>query len=296
MLTSIRPLKANIQRRKNSSYLRVPDRPDWSYQLGLDNNTGILVNGQSIGPPETKTANLTYNLETGVTVIENLDVQARYTQSITDSDFRTNQSRSISTTWPDFQGRWGGLERLRVFDQSIAQGELRVDWRETHIESGLKDQPPITTTETFTLTPALVMTWKNQLNSSINVNLTQNTSDTRGSRSVTDNTTVGVELKKTFRGGGALKLFGKGVKWNNEMEATLQMAYARSGGERFQPGSTLAEPIPTTTTLSVDPLVRYTFSKNINGSAFVGYGRSFQETTGQTTTTVRLGVSAVINF
>ena len=35
-----------------------------------------------------------------------------------------------------------------MLDQSIAQGELRVDWRETHIESGLKDQPPITITET----------------------------------------------------------------------------------------------------------------------------------------------------
>ena len=107
---------------------------------------------------------------------------------------------------------------------------------------------------------------------------------------------VGVELKKTFRAGGGIKLFGKGFDWTNEMEATLQMAYAQTGGERFQPGSTLAEPIPRTTSLSVDPLVRYTFSKNINGSAFIGYGRTFFETTGQTTTTVRLGVTAVINF
>jgi hypothetical protein len=80
------------------------------------------------------------------------------------------------------------------------------------------------------------------------------------------------------------------------MEATVTAAFARSGGQRFQPGSTLPEPIPKITSLSIDPLVRYTFSKNINGSAFIGYGRSFMETTGQTTTTVRLGVTAVINF
>ncbi len=296
VLTGIRPVKVNVQRRKNSSYLRVPDRPDWSYQLGLDNNTGILVNGQSIGSPDTKNATLTYNLESGVTLRQDLDVQGRYSRSTTDTDFRANQSRSTSTTWPDLQGSWKGLERLRVLDQSISQGELRVDWRETLIETGPKDQPPITTTETFTLTPALVLTWKNQLNSSLNVSFTSNTSDTRGSKSTTDNTTVGVELKKTFRGGGGLKLFGKGFDWKNEMEATLQMAYARSGGERFQPGSSLAEPIPKMTSLSVDPLVRYTFSKNINGSAFVGYARNFMETTGQTTTTVRLGVTAIINF
>ncbi len=296
MLVNIRPIKGQVQRRKGSSYLRVPDRPDWSYQLGLDNNTGILVNGQSIGRPETRSANLTYNLDTGVQLLENLDVQGRFQQAITDTDFRTNETRSTSTTWPDLQGRWGGLERLAVLDQSISQGELRVDWRETKIESGPRNQAPVSTTESFTLTPALVLVWRNQLNSSVNVSYTNNTSDTQGSKSTTNNMSVGVELKKTFRAGGGIKLFGKGFDWTNEMEATLQMAYAQTGGERFQPGSTLAEPIPKTTSLSVDPLVRYTFSKNINGSAFVGYGRTFFETTGQTTTTVRLGVTAVINF
>jgi hypothetical protein len=140
------------------------------------------------------------------------------------------------------------------------------------------------------------MLWKNQLSSSLNVSYTENSNDTRGSKSVTNNISIGMELKKNFRGGGGIKLFGKGIDWTNELEATLLLAYGQAGGERFSPGSTLAEPIPSRTTLSVDPTVRYTFSKNINGSAFLGYGRTFLETTGQTTTTMRLGVSAVINF
>ncbi len=296
ILTGIRPLKVNIQRRKGSGYTRIPARPDWSYQLGLDNNTGIVVDGSGIGPPDTRSANLTYNLDSGVMLRENLDLQGRFSQSISDQDVRANQNRSTSTTWPDLQARWGGLEKLRVLDQSIEQGELRVDWRETQVESGPLNQEPVTTTETSTLTPALVMQWKNQLNSSFNVSMTENTSDTRGSRSVNNSLSIGVELKKTFRGGGGLKLFGKGIDWTNEMEATLQMAYSETGGERFQPGSTLAEPIPKTTALSVNPLVRYTFSRSINGSAFFGYERSFFETTGVTTTKVRLGVSAVITF
>jgi hypothetical protein len=296
LLTSIRPIKANVQRRKASGYLRVPERPDWSYQLGLDNNTGILVNGQSIGPPETRTLNLTYSLESGVQLRKSFDVQARYSRTTNDAAFRTNESRSNSTTWPDIQARWDGLQNLRVLGNSISQGELRCDWRETKVETGPKDQKPVTTTESFTLTPALVMLWKNQLNSSLNVSYTQNTSDTRGSRSITNNISVGMELKKNFRGGGGIKFFGKGIDWTNELEATVVMAYGQSGGERFQPGSTLSEPIPSRTSLSVDPVVRYTFSKNINGSAFIGYGRTHLETTGQTTTTMRLGVTAVINF
>jgi Motility related/secretion protein len=296
LLANIRPIKANVQRRKASGYLRVPERPDWSYQLGLDNNTGILVDGKSIGPPETKTFNLTYTLESGVQLRKSFDVQARYSQTTNDAAFRTNESRSNSTTWPDIQARWDGLQNLRVLGNSISQGELRCDWRETKVETGPKNQEPVTTTESFTLTPALVMLWKNQLNSSLNVSYTENTSDTRGSKSVTNNVSVGMELKKNFRGGGGIKFFGKGIDWTNELEATLVMAYGQSGGERFQPGSTLSEPIPSRTSLSVDPLVRYTFSKNINGSAFIGYSRTHLETTGQTTTTMRLGVTAVINF
>lgn len=296
ILTSIRPIKANINRKNQSSYVRVPERPDWSYQLGLDTNTGILVDGQSIGPPDSRRQELNYNLESGVQLRQDLDLQGRYSRGYSDTDFRDSQSRSTNTSWPDLQARWGGLERLGVFDQSIQQGELRVDWRQTNTSSGLQGQAPITTTETSTITPALVLTWKNQLNSSLNVSYSNNLNDTQGARSEASSFSVNVELKKTFRGGGGLKLFGKGLDWTNEMEATLQMAYAQTGGERFQPGSTLAEPIPKTTALSIDPVVRYTFSKNINGSAFVGYARSFAEQSGVTTTAVRLGVTAIINF
>jgi hypothetical protein len=296
VLTRIRPVKANVQHRLGSGYVRVPERPDWSYRLGIDNNTGIEVNGQSVGPPDSRNESWTFNFDSGVTLRENLDVQGRYNRSTTEASFRTNQTRSTNTTWPDFQVRWGGLEQLRALDQSIAQGELRFDYRETNTESGPKDQPAVTTVSTVTLTPALVMTWKNELNSSLSLTYTENTNESGGARSVTDNASIAVELRRTFRGGGGLKLFGKGIDWKNEMETSLQMAYARSGGERFDPGSTVGQPIPKTTALTIDPVLRYSFSKNINGSAFFGYGRTHLETTGQTTTTVRLGVTAVINF
>jgi hypothetical protein len=48
--------------------------------------------------------------------------------------------------------------------------------------------------------------------------------------------------------------------------------------------------------LRAAPTLRYFFSRTINGSAFVDYSRSFTEQTDQTTTVVRVGVSAVITF
>jgi hypothetical protein len=296
MLTRIRPIKANVTRRKETGYLRVPERPDWSYQLGLDNNTGILVDGQSIGRPDSRIASLGYNMESGVQLLANLDLQARYTQTITDVDQKAYETRSTTTKWPDMQARWGGLENMRVLRGSIQQGEIRMDYNETMTESGPKGKDPIATLTTLMMSPSLVMMWKNQLNSSLSATFTENTSETSGARTISNNLTLSMELRKTFRGGGGLKLFGKGVSWTNEMEASFSAAYARAAGESFQPGSDVSQPVPKSTSLTAQPNLKYTFSKNISGSAFFTYGRSFAEATGVTTTSVELGVSAVINF
>ncbi len=296
ILTNITPIKVNLRRRQSSSFERIPARPDWSYQLGLDKNTGVTVNGMPIGPPDQRSWEFSYNVDSGARLREDVDVQVRYTQSITDGAFRTSESRTTVTQWPDIQARWAGLEKLRVFDQSIAQGELRVDWKESHSENGLKGQAPISNRSSFSLSPALVMTWKNQLNSSLSVSYRSEEQNERGASTTTTGTTVGVELKKTFRSGGGLKLFGKGFDWKNEMDAQLIMAYAVTGGETFQAGLGIAEPIPRSTSISVDPAVTYSFTRTINGTAFAGYARRFDERSGVTTTSVKLGVTAVIQF
>jgi hypothetical protein len=92
-----------------------------------------------------------------------------------------------------------------------------------------------------------------------------------------------------------MSFFGKEMKWNNTLETNLALAYTRAGGSRSTLGG-IEEPIPATTSFRVAPTVRYTFSKNVNGSAFIDYSRIFAEATDQTTTTVRVGVTAVIAF
>jgi hypothetical protein len=102
-------------------------------------------------------------------------------------------------------------------------------------------------------------------------------------------------LKKNFRGGGGIGFFGKKMSWNNNLETDFSIAYSRTGGDRSVLGG-VSEPIPKSTSMRLFPTVRYTFSKNINGSAFIDYGRQFTEATRQTTTTVRVGVTAVVTF
>jgi hypothetical protein len=291
ILTSIRPISTNIQHRLSSSYLRIPDRPDLTYRLGIDTGAGV----EGFGKPDSKRESLSFNLDSGVQLTQHLDVQGRYTRATTDTDFRANQSRSLAVTWPDVQARYDALGNFKPLRPILAAGNVNLNYKETHQENGQRDQPPVTKNDTFSLSPALDMTWKNELQTTLSVAYSSNSNDTRGSTSKTTSTGVTVDFKRDFRGGGGIGLFGRKMSWNNNLETNLSFSYSRTGGERSVLGG-VSEPIPESTSFRVFPQVRYTFSKNVNGSAFIDYARVFTEATDQTTTTVRVGVTAVITF
>jgi hypothetical protein len=60
ILVSVRPISANIQHRVASSYLRIPERPDLEYRLGIGTSAG-----DSIGEPDTKRSSLSFNVDSG---------------------------------------------------------------------------------------------------------------------------------------------------------------------------------------------------------------------------------------
>ncbi len=301
ILTRFQPISANIQHRLTSSYARIPDRPDLAYRLGFTTGTGLYEDGTAIDTPDNKREDISYNLNSSVRLLErpngqSIDVQARYTGSRSDSDFRDNQQRTAASTWPDLQLKLDNLHQFAPLRPILAAGELTVDYRQTRSESGQRDLPPTVITETFTLSPSLLFTWKNDLTSTLGVTVSDNSSETRGAKSVTNNFAVTLDLRKNFRAGGGFGLFGKEFNFRNQLETTLNMAYAKTGGERFSPGATSGTAIPGSTTIRVGPRATYTFNTNINGSAFIDYNRNYTESLGQTITTVRIGISAVVNF
>ncbi len=292
MLVSVRPISANIQHRMSSNYLRIPERPDVMYRLGVVTDAGI----DSVGKPDQKRASLSFNVDSGVQLTRSLDVQGRYTRSASDQDFRTSgQTRTLAVTWPDLQAKWDGLGHFRPLRPILTSGTVNLNYKATHQENGQKNQPPVSTNETLSMSPAVDMTWKNELQTTLSVSYSTASNDTRGSKSETNSQGVTLDLKRNFRGGGGINFFGKKMDWNNDLEASMSIAYSKSGGQRTVQGG-FSEPIPVSTSWRVFPTVRYTFSKNINGSAFIDYGRQFAEATRQTTTTVRIGVTAVVTF
>lgn len=301
ILTRFQPISANIQHRLSSSYVRIPDRPDMAYRLGITTATGILADGSPLDKPDNRREEFSYNLNSSVRMLEmsngqSIDLQARYAQGTTDNDFKESQQRATTRTWPDLQLKFDNLHEFRPLKPILAGGELTVDYRETHNESGTKNEPATVVIETFTLSPSLNFTWKNELTSTLNVSMSENSNDTRGSKSVTNSFSVTMDLGKNFRAGGGFSFFGKDVSFKNQMQSTLQVAYSKSGGERFTPGGNTGIPIPATTNFRIGPRATYTFNSNVNGSAFIDFSRTYAEASNQTISTVRLGVTAVINF
>jgi hypothetical protein len=283
-----------VQHRLSSGYQRIHARPDVAYRLGFTTDTGI--SSVDDGPPDQKREILSFNLDSGVQLTQRFDIQGRYTRSATDTDTRTAQSRNISVTWPDLQAKWDGLANFKPLTPILAAGNVNINYKETLAETGPRDQPPVTTNETFALSPALDMTFKNELQTTLSVSYSSATNSIANGGSTFNSTSGGsIDFRKEFRGGGGFKLFGKGMSWNNNLETTLSIAYSRTSGERTLEGG-ITEPIPASTSLRVYPSARYTFSKSINGTAFIDYSRSFTEATEQTTTTVRVGVTAVVTF
>jgi hypothetical protein len=291
MLTSIRPISANVTHRVSSSYLALEERPDINYRLGISTDTGLEGDAE----PTRKASSLSFNLDSGVQLTQHFDVQGRYTRAVNDEDFRASKTRTLAVTWPDIQARWDALGNFRPLRPILDAGSLNLNYKASHSETGQRDQEPTTTRDALSMSPALDMTWKNSLQSTLSVAYTKDTNDTRGSKAVNTSTSVALDLKRDFRGGGGIGLFGKKMSWNNNLETSLSIAYTKSGGERSIGGGFL-EPVPSSNSFRVSPTARYTFSKNINGSAFIEYSRSFTEATEQTTTSVRVGVTAVVTF
>jgi len=310
ILTRIQPISGNVQHRLSSSYNRITERPSYAYRLGWTTDTGLLdAEGNPVSSPDQQRENLTYNFNSSVRLKESsrgaqtVDLQARFAHNQATNSFRDSRTRTVTETWPDLQLKWDNLQEFKPLKPILASGQLTVDYRQNRTESGPADQPPISISEALTVAPGLQFMWKNELNSTLGVSYGRNSSETRGataqvsgSKSTTTNFSVNLDLRKNFRAGGGLMLFGKGLKWNNELETTLIIAYTKNGGERFAQGSTVAQPIPSATSIRVGPTARYYFSKNVSGSAFVDYSRTYAEATDVTTTTVRVGITALINF
>jgi hypothetical protein len=109
-----------------------------------------------------------------------------------------------------------------------------------------------------------------------------------------------MDLKKSFSGAQGFRIpipfFSKRFKFKSRLDSSLNMNYSMTRGKRFMPNSDQFDELPGTSALRVSPRLTYNFSSSVNGSLFIDYSRSYSDATGQTVTTVRVGINAILTF
>jgi hypothetical protein len=150
------------------------------------------------------------------------------------------------------------------------------------------------------MTPALVANWRNGINSTLSYSHDSRVNATHGSKTELTSMNVSIDLKYTFAPGKGLRIplpfMSKQWKFKSTLDTAVDMSYARNSGLRYSSLYPMPEKLPGTNTLRVSPRMTYNFSRTLNGSLFVDYSRMYSEATNQTTTTVRVGVTAIFTF
>ncbi len=299
ILKSIRKVNINLQQRFNSSYTRIPIRPSWQYQMGLTESSGVITSGGVLDKPDRTSTSLSVNLDTGVQLSENIDVSTRFRATFTNSATLGAEAETKSMSFPDISVKWTGIEKFALFRPMFKSSTANVTYKQEKNESGRKGDID-SKRESLTLTPSMTFMFKNGINSTLSVSYRNDMSDNRGSIVENTNWNIALDLKKDFRGGSGFKIpipfFSKEVKWTSTLNSNLNIVYSRSSGKRYQEGSEIFQPIPMLSTLKVSPSLTYMFSRALNGRFFIDYSRSFAEASNQTTTALRIGVSAVLSF
>jgi hypothetical protein len=106
-------------------------------------------------------------------------------------------------------------------------------------------------------------------------------------------------MKYTFTPGNAVKLplpFLRNKTLKSRLDTSINGNFSKTGGRRSAGAPGRFVSIPGTTSFGISPRVTYNFSRALNGSLFIDFTRTYNEASDQTTTIVRVGITATFTF
>jgi hypothetical protein len=263
----------------------------------LSTGSGVVYEGDTYDAPERIRETKRISMDSGVQLTRNIDLAGRFGRTTGTTTFRASETNTSSTTWPDLSLSWKGLETFGPFRGLFNTASATMTYNKSTRETGKGDVVQ-THGETTNLTPSVVFQWKNTVQSAIGVQYGKELSDTRGAVTEGTNLSVSLDMKYAFTPGKAFSLplpFLKNRMLKSRLDTNLNASYAKSGG-RSSAGEGRFIPTPGTTTIKVSPRVAYNFTTALNGAFFIDYSRMHTDVSGQTTTTVRVGLTATFTF
>jgi hypothetical protein len=196
-----------------------------------------------------------------------------------------------------------GLEKWSIFggdSQDVEAGWFRssnfnISYKKSKTVNNITERsynPNITTA----ISPRWTFNFHSGMTTTLTANLNSSESITNGVSTLNDKLRLGVQLRHSFNAQTFLAkigLYRPGSSQSVTMDVDL--SYQKDRNQRINPGQSAARPTGTDR-YSLNPRFSYQITKNLSGALRFIFSRSKNVASGQTSTTLGLGLEATFVF
>lgn len=299
-LRNTNPVKVTVSQRRSSAYGRTTGKATFWYLAGLEQGLDIpdsLVNVYSA----TERKSLSASTSTKVTTTLSLDV--KYSTERAETDRLGSVSSDYKQDWPDAQLSLSGMEKWRLFggkagrpeDNWLRSSNASISYKHSKTVSGMTETSYNPRTST-TINPRWTVNFQNGLTATVTSSLANELTVTNGTLSETDRVRYGLQLKHQFRAQRLLAkigLYRPGA--NPSITMDVDISYLQNQTVRTNPG---AEPSAATGTrqYGVTPRFTYQITRNLTSGLNMGFNRTVNLATEQSSTRISLGMEVTFVF
>ncbi|MGQ0723012.1 MAG: T9SS outer membrane translocon Sov/SprA [Candidatus Eiseniibacteriota bacterium] len=300
---------------RSSRFSRVGDRPGFGYQFGFEEfDKSLLVTGPNLIEDNTSVT-FASKLDTSFNPTEALYLDGAYSRSITRSVRNNTRNKTLEVTFPDLSVNLEGLEGTRLLQRLAKTSSINGAFRRQTSRSGPlpppgEYDPPDTdwfdnetVRDDFTPFFAWNTNWNSGLNTTISYDRSRTVDESNFNRTISRTTTTAGEVRLngrySFSAPRGISFLGKRLRFRSD----LTLSFDASRGEDKSEEARIEESGESTTTvrshrknMTIAPRATYNFSRKIQGSLDVSYGRSKDLQRDRTETTVSVAVEALISF
>lgn len=299
-LRNVTPVKFVYTDQNSSSYARLLDTASFWYQTGLVSEMDVPDSLYSTHSTN-QSQNLILSTSSRITKAVGLDV--KYSNGHTRKDQSGSVIRSYKQDWPDVQLSLSGLAKWGIFGgngQDVDAGWFRssnfnISYKRTKTVSNITDRsynPNITES----LSPRWTVNFHSGMTATLNAKINNSESIINGVSTIASRTRLGLQLRHSFNAQSFLAkmgLYRPGSSQSVTMD--VELSYQNERNERINPGRPASKPTGTDR-YSMNPRFSYQITKNLSGAVRFIFSRSKNIASGQTSTSLGLGMEATFVF
>ncbi|MCK9995311.1 MAG: cell surface protein SprA [Candidatus Krumholzibacteria bacterium] len=294
------PVKVVYTDQNSSSYSRLLDTAPFWYKTGLVNELDVEDSQYSSYGSDNK-VNLTLSTNTRIT--KDLALDLKYAEGSTLRDQIGSVTRSEKRDWPDVQFSLSGIEKWRIFggnSQDVDSGWFRssnfnISYKQSKTVNNITDRSYNPNT-TLAITPRWTFNFHSGMTATVNASFNNSEAITNGVSTISNKMRLGLQMRHSFNAQtflAKLGLYQPGSSQSVTMDVDL--SYQTDRNERITPGLAAAKPTGTNR-YSMAPRFSYQITKNLSGAVRFSFGRSENLASGQTTTSLGMGLEATFVF